>query len=58
MVAGVLALLLPVGVVLAFADLVSAWAIVSGALMLAAAFRLRRAHAKWLLGLGGVLSLA
>ena len=44
--------------VLAFVLLVAAWAIVSGALMTAAAFRLNVSHGRWWLVLGGLLSLA
>ena len=44
--------------VLAFVLLVAAWAIVSGALMTAAGFRLNIEHGRWWLVLGGLLSLA
>ena len=44
--------------VLAFVLLVAAWAIVSGALMTAAGFRLNIDHGRWWLVLGGMLSLA
>jgi hypothetical protein len=37
--------------------LVAAWAILSGALMMAAGFRLNLDHGRWWLVLGGLLSL-
>ncbi|HEX8663280.1 MAG TPA: HdeD family acid-resistance protein [Beijerinckiaceae bacterium] len=43
--------------VLAFVLMMAAWAVVSGALMLAASFRLHRAHGRWWLALGGVVSI-
>ena len=52
-----IALLLPIATVVAFVWLTGAWAIVSGALMLSALFRLRPTHGKWLLGLGGIISV-
>ena len=42
---------------LAFVLLVAAWAIVSGGLVLAAAFRLNIEHGRWWLVLGGAVSL-
>jgi uncharacterized membrane protein HdeD (DUF308 family) len=54
----VVAFLWPGMTVLAFVLLVAAWAIVSGALMMAAAFRLNVSHGRWWLVLGGLLSLA
>lgn len=54
----ILAFLWPGMTVLAFVLLVAAWAIVSGALMTAAAFRLNVSHGRWWLVLGGLLSLA
>jgi uncharacterized membrane protein HdeD (DUF308 family) len=55
---GILAFLWPSITVLAFVLLVGAWAIVTGALMTAAGFRLAVSHGRWWLVLGGVLSLA
>ena len=55
--AGTVALLMPAVTVVAFVLLVAAWAIVSGVFMLIAAFRLKRTHGRWLLGLGGALSI-
>ena len=53
--AGIIALLWPVITLLALVWLIAAWAIVTGALMLGAAFRMHREG--WLLGLGGVVSI-
>jgi uncharacterized membrane protein HdeD (DUF308 family) len=55
---GALAFLWPGLTVLAFVLLVAAWAIVSGGLMLGAAFRLKADHGRWWLALGGLVSLA
>src|ERR1700716_370780 len=55
---GIIAFLWPGITVLAFVLLVAAWAIVSGALMTAAGFRLNIEHGRWWLILGGLLSLA
>lgn len=55
--AGVLALLLPGITVILFVMLVAVWALLSGALMLAAAFHTDAAHGRWWLALGGVASL-
>jgi uncharacterized membrane protein HdeD (DUF308 family) len=57
LIAGAIALLAPIATLLAFVWLSGAWAIVSGVLMLAAVFRLRRTHGKWLLAIGGVASV-
>ena len=54
---GVIALVWPGITVLAFVLLVAAWAIISGGLMLAAAWRLNADHGRWWLVLGGVASL-
>lgn len=55
---GIGAFLWPGLTVLAFVLLVASWAIVTGVLMTAAAFRLNIAHGRWWLVLGGLLSLA
>jgi uncharacterized membrane protein HdeD (DUF308 family) len=55
---GIVAFLWPGITVIAFVLLVAAWAIVSGALMTAAGFRLNVPHGRWWLVLGGLLSLA
>jgi uncharacterized membrane protein HdeD (DUF308 family) len=54
----IIAFLWPGITVVAFVLLVAAWAIVSGALMTAAGFRLNIDHGRWWLVLGGLLSLA
>src|SRR3954453_15237095 len=55
--AGVIAFLLPGITVIAFVLLMAVWALVSGGLMLGAAFKLDQAHGRWWLGLGGVVSI-
>ena len=55
--AGIIAFLWPGITILAFTYLIAAWAIVSGCLLVASAFRLRRTHGRWLMGLGGVISV-
>jgi uncharacterized membrane protein HdeD (DUF308 family) len=57
LVAGVLAFLWPGITVLALVFLTAAWAIVSGALMLGAAFRLTVRHGRWWMVASGVLSI-
>ena len=54
---GVAVLVWPGLTVLAFVLMMAAWAVVSGALMLAASFRLQRAHGRGWLALGGVVSI-
>ncbi len=56
-VAGGIAMVWPVITILVFVYLMGAWAIVSGILLLSAAFRLNIAHGRWLMGLGGVASV-
>jgi uncharacterized membrane protein HdeD (DUF308 family) len=55
--AGVLAFLWPGIALLTFVMCVAAWAIVTGALMTAAAFRLNVDHGRWWLVLGGIASI-
>lgn len=55
--AGAIAVLWPGITLLAFVLLVAAWALVSGILMLAAAFRLNLDHGRWWLVLGGIASV-
>jgi uncharacterized membrane protein HdeD (DUF308 family) len=55
--AGVIAFLWPGITILAFVYLAAAWAIISGIFMIAAAFRLRRTHGRWLMGIGGIVSI-
>lgn len=56
-VVGVAAFLVPAAAVWAFVLLVAAWAILSGGLMIAAAFRLHLDYGRWWLGLGGLVSV-
>jgi uncharacterized membrane protein HdeD (DUF308 family) len=57
LLAGTAALLLPALTVLVMVTLLGIWAVVSGAFMLAAAFRLHANHGRWLLALSGLVSL-
>jgi len=56
-IAAAVAVFWPAITVLAFVLLVAAWAIVTGALMLAAAFRLEPDQGRWWLVLGGAVSV-
>lgn len=55
---GAVAFLFPVGAVLAFVLVTAAWSLVTGALMLAAAFKLTEAHGRWWMVLSGVVSVS
>ena len=55
--AGLIAVAWPAITMVALIWLVAIWAIVSGALMLYAAFTLNRDHGRWWLALGGIASL-
>ena len=55
--AGVVAFLWPLITVVALTWLVAIWAIVSGVLMLSAAFTLNIDHGRWWLALGGIASV-
>lgn len=55
--AAVIAFLFPVATIFAFVLLLGAWAIVSGAVLWAAAFRLNLAHGRWLMAFGGIVSV-
>jgi uncharacterized membrane protein HdeD (DUF308 family) len=55
--AGLIAVVWPAITMVALIWLVAIWAIVSGALMLYAAFTLNRDHGRWWLALGGIASL-
>jgi uncharacterized membrane protein HdeD (DUF308 family) len=57
LIAGAIAVLWPIAPVIAFVFLVGAWAIVSGSLLFAASFRLQLAHGRWLMLLGGAVSV-
>lgn len=54
---GVIAFVWPGITVVAFVLLIAAWALISGGLMLAAAWRLTADHGRWWLVLGGIASL-
>jgi uncharacterized membrane protein HdeD (DUF308 family) len=55
--AGLIAIILPAITMVALIWIVAIWAMVSGALMLYAAFTLNRDHGRWWLALGGIASL-
>src|SRR3972149_2288007 len=55
--AGLVAVLWPAITLVALIWLIAVWAIVSGALMLGAAFTLKLDHGRWWLALGGLASL-
>ncbi|MGA3403651.1 MAG: HdeD family acid-resistance protein, partial [Acetobacteraceae bacterium] len=54
---GAIAAVFPAAAVLGFVLLVAAWALVTGALMIAAAFRLHVSHGRWWLAFAGVVSV-
>src|SRR5215212_3847535 len=54
---GAIAFLMPGLTVVAFVLLLAAWSLVSGGLMLGAAFRLSPEHGRWWLALGGIVSI-
>lgn len=56
-VVGVAAVLVPAAAVWAFVLLLAAWALVTGGLMIAAAFRLHLHYGRWWLVLGGLVSI-
>ncbi|NEU12453.1 HdeD family acid-resistance protein [Methylobacterium sp. BTF04] len=56
LIVGVAAILAPAAAVWAFVYLVALWALVTGGLMLAAAFRLHLHYGRWWLALGGIVS--
>lgn len=58
LVAAGIAVLWPLVTLLAVATLLGVWAIVSGALLFAAGLRLDLAHGRWLMALGGAVSIA
>jgi len=55
--AGAVAFLWPAITAVAFVLIIAVWAIISGALMLAAAFSLKLEHGRWWLALGGIASV-
>src|SRR5687768_4086783 len=56
-VVGVIAFAWPGLTAIAFVLLLAAWSLISGGLMLGAAFRLSQAHGRWWLALGGIVSI-
>jgi len=56
-IAGGIAFVWPIVTVLAFIYLMGIWAIVSGVLLAAAAFKLHPAHGRWLMVLGSIVSV-
>jgi uncharacterized membrane protein HdeD (DUF308 family) len=54
--AGAIAFLWPAITAVAFVLLIAIWAIISGGLMLVAAFSLNKEHGRWWLALGGIAS--
>ena len=57
LIAGGIAVVWPLVTVIAFVFLMGAWAIVSGALLFGASFRLHIPHGRWLMALGGAISI-
>jgi uncharacterized membrane protein HdeD (DUF308 family) len=57
LIAGGIAVVWPVITIVAFVFLMGAWAIVTGALLFAASFRLNIPHGRWLMALAGAASL-
>ena len=55
--AGIGAWALPGLAIVVFVTLLAVWAVITGALSVAAAFRLDNGHGNWLLGLAGVISI-
>jgi uncharacterized membrane protein HdeD (DUF308 family) len=57
LIAGGIAVVWPLVTILAFVWLLAAWAIVSGVVLFTASFRLNLAHGRWLMTLGGAISV-
>jgi uncharacterized membrane protein HdeD (DUF308 family) len=57
LIAGGIAVLWPVITIITFVILMGAWAIVTGALLFAASFRLNIPHGRWPMALGGAVSV-
>jgi uncharacterized membrane protein HdeD (DUF308 family) len=56
-VVGVIAAMFPAAAVLGFVLLVAAWALITGVLMVVAAFRLHISHGRWWLVFAGIVSV-
>ena len=57
LIAGAIAIIWPLITILAFVWLLGAWGIVSGALLFGASFHLHVPHGRWLMALGGAISV-
>jgi uncharacterized membrane protein HdeD (DUF308 family) len=57
LIAGAIAVAWPLITLLVFVTIAGAWAIISGGLMTAAAFRLNLSHGRWWMALGGIASV-
>jgi uncharacterized membrane protein HdeD (DUF308 family) len=57
LIAGAIAVVWPLVTVIAFVFLLAAWAIVTGTLLFLAGFRLNVTHGRWLMMLGGAISV-
>lgn len=57
LIVGAIAFLFPASAVLAFVFMTAAWAIITGAMMLASAFKVNPAFGRWWLALGGIVSI-
>jgi uncharacterized membrane protein HdeD (DUF308 family) len=57
LIAGGIAVVWPLVTIVAFVWLLAAWAIVSGVILFTASFRLNLAHGRWLMTLGGAISV-
>jgi uncharacterized membrane protein HdeD (DUF308 family) len=57
LIAGAIAVVWPLVTVIAFVFLLGAWAIVTGTLLFLAGFRLNVTHGRWLMMLGGAISV-
>src|ERR1700759_4005806 len=57
LIAGATAVVWPLITIIAFVYLLGAWAIISGALLFIAGFRLNLEHGRWLMKLGGIISV-
>ncbi len=57
LIAGGIAVVWPLITVIAFVYLLGVWAIISGALLFIAGFRLNLEHGRWLMKLGGIISV-
>jgi uncharacterized membrane protein HdeD (DUF308 family) len=55
---GLVALAMPLATVLVIVMLIGAWAVVTGVLMIVAAFNLHASHGRWMLAFAGLVSLA